>query len=240
MRIIRTTTVMMLLLWSGFSSANHLNVTYSGNIDFILADDGTGMFSGTGVGDIVTNIFNYGVNDSSAVITSDSPGITGETDYLFTGSPYSSHVSSATASTGTNDANIVMSNDNPISVNPPDTTGLAELSSLAGFTINQGAPFDGWSTEASIGNLTYGATIFSFTDLNWTSDESYIPVPSNTGDIMAFFISETNAAGDLIYFALGEVDNLTFTAVPLPAAFWLFGSGLLGLIGIARGNKAAS
>ena len=33
------------------------------------------------------------------------------------------------------------------------------------------------------------------------------------------------------------IDNIT--AVPVPAAFWLFGSGLLGLIGIARRKKAA-
>jgi hypothetical protein len=29
------------------------------------------------------------------------------------------------------------------------------------------------------------------------------------------------------------------TVVPVPAAVWLFGSGLLGLVGIARGKKAA-
>ena len=33
-------------------------------------------------------------------------------------------------------------------------------------------------------------------------------------------------------------DNLTFNAVPVPAAVWLFGSGLIGLIGIARRNKS--
>jgi hypothetical protein len=27
--------------------------------------------------------------------------------------------------------------------------------------------------------------------------------------------------------------------VPVPAAFWLFGSGLLGLVGMARRKKAA-
>jgi hypothetical protein len=27
-------------------------------------------------------------------------------------------------------------------------------------------------------------------------------------------------------------------AVPLPATLWLFGSGLLGLVGVARGKKA--
>jgi hypothetical protein len=30
------------------------------------------------------------------------------------------------------------------------------------------------------------------------------------------------------------MDNIVVTAVPVPAAIWLFGSGLLGLIGIAR------
>jgi len=33
-------------------------------------------------------------------------------------------------------------------------------------------------------------------------------------------------------------DNLTFNAVPVPAAVWLFGSGLIGLIGVARRKKS--
>lgn len=33
--------------------------------------------------------------------------------------------------------------------------------------------------------------------------------------------------------------NFDFTVVPVPAAVWLFGSGLLGLIGVARRKKAA-
>lgn len=36
-----------------------------------------------------------------------------------------------------------------------------------------------------------------------------------------------------------EVFSMQFTAVPVPAAVWLFGSGLLGLVGIARRKKAA-
>ena len=40
------------------------------------------------------------------------------------------------------------------------------------------------------------------------------------------------------------LDNSTFVAyegsvVPVPAALWLFGSGLLGLVGVARRKKAA-
>jgi hypothetical protein len=36
------------------------------------------------------------------------------------------------------------------------------------------------------------------------------------------------------YFAM---DNLTTSAVPVPAAVWLLGSGLIGLIGIRRNKE---
>jgi hypothetical protein len=35
------------------------------------------------------------------------------------------------------------------------------------------------------------------------------------------------------------VDDVSISAVPVPAAYWLFGSGLLGLVGISRRNKEA-
>ena len=38
----------------------------------------------------------------------------------------------------------------------------------------------------------------------------------------------------------GAAGSFTPSAVPLPAAIWLFGSGLLGLTGISRGNRARS
>ena len=34
------------------------------------------------------------------------------------------------------------------------------------------------------------------------------------------------------------IDNVSVSAVPVPAAVWLFGSGLLGLVGVARRKKA--
>lgn len=36
----------------------------------------------------------------------------------------------------------------------------------------------------------------------------------------------------------GTIDNVTVSAVPIPAAVWLFGSGFIGLVGIARRKKA--
>ena len=36
---------------------------------------------------------------------------------------------------------------------------------------------------------------------------------------------------------MNSIDDFGFSAVPVPAAAWLFGSGLLGLVGIARRKK---
>ena len=40
-------------------------------------------------------------------------------------------------------------------------------------------------------------------------------------------------------FIWGDSFNVGVSAVPVPAAVWLFGSGLIGLVGIARRKKAA-
>ena len=49
-------------------------------------------------------------------------------------------------------------------------------------------------------------------------------------------LQPTSSAADNQQYQL-EIDYVRVSAVPLPAAFWLFGSGLLGLIGIARHKK---
>jgi hypothetical protein len=53
---------------------------------------------------------------------------------------------------------------------------------------------------------------------------------------------EASSAGAQCYRTITAYANRTTTAfpavVPVPAAVWLFGSGMLGLIGVARRNKA--
>lgn len=44
-----------------------------------------------------------------------------------------------------------------------------------------------------------------------------------------------NATGDVLYVTSGHSDIIfEFSAVPIPSAVWLFGSGLLSLVGVAR------
>ena len=94
------------------------------------------------------------------------------------------------------------------------------------------------------------------------SDGSYFELANNTFDSTAFTVDwdggyidllvDAGMVGELVQFGFATeatdwaptavfYDNLNFaevSAVPVPAAVWLFGSGLLGLVGVARRRKA--
>ena len=81
--------------------------------------------------------------------------------------------------------------------------------------------------------------------------------PPNVSSFEAIFIEEPfvqlGLLGNIILFSDNLIGSTSFTAtetlyvsdfskyapVPVPAALWLFGSGLLSLIGVARRKKAA-
>ncbi len=55
----------------------------------------------------------------------------------------------------------------------------------------------------------------------------------------ANFVFDFNAAASSVSFDQLSLDIAPVSAVPLPPAVWLFGSGLAGLVGIARRKAAA-
>jgi hypothetical protein len=61
------------------------------------------------------------------------------------------------------------------------------------------------------------------------------PAPDNTAEVR-FIVLYLGASGGAA-FADDISATLTPSAIPVPAAVWLFGSGLLGLVGIARHRK---
>ena len=118
---------------------------------------------------------------------------------------------------------------------------IAEISgnySTPGFVLNSSPTVD-----ISVGSINITFDISSPLD----------PVPSILTPFNYSVDIGQLSAGDWyltpLFFVDGEFDNSVFSTlpsftvsavptVPVPAAAWLFGSGLLGLIGVARRKKA--
>lgn len=92
--------------------------------------------------------------------------------------------------------------------------------------------FSGLSSSGArflLASDVFGADGFAALPTGWTASQLLNPV-----------------IGEVFYFSAPNFESydLTVTAysvstVPVPAAAWLFGSGLLGLVGVARRKKAA-
>ena len=102
-------------------------------------------------------------------------------------------------------------------------------------------PFN-FATGATSGGSDGGDPVFS---LVGTSAKFEFGVPGLPGGATSssfwFTHAELDLTGDSMLFGLFDFSNngisnvsLTLTAVPVPAAVWLFGSGLLGLASVLR------
>ena len=85
-------------------------------------------------------------------------------------------------------------------------------------------PSYAFSTKTSSGAASFSLLVDDFNDITIDNDG------------LALF--RVSMGGDGAYFeSLSFTANATISPVPIPAAIWLFGSGLLGLIGVARRKK---
>ncbi len=78
-----------------------------------------------------------------------------------------------------------------------------------------------------------GLLIFETIDGDLFQTDTYSPELKDVGNYLV------ELTGDFVYPQTNWSVDFTVSQVPLPAAAWLFGAGLLGLIGIARRKKAA-
>ncbi len=105
--------------------------------------------------------------------------------------------------------------------------------------------------------LGQGADIATFTNnnLNLVDDTWYhFKVVIGGGSVSAYIDDVLYASADSLPYSSGQIglvwdndwpllaasfDNVQVSTVPLPAAAWLFGSSILGLIGFSKRKKAA-
>lgn len=111
----------------------------------------------------------------------------------------------------------------------------ADSSGGATLNLNDWDGLIGTSSEMNL--FSFAGPCFGI-DCSVTIDEVFQGPTLYTGAV-------DSTIGIHMNFALSAGDRVTFdtrfevTPVPVPAAAWLFGSGLLGLIGVARRKKAA-
>ena len=97
--------------------------------------------------------------------------------------------------------------------------------SLNTFTLTGGSLFDGdvfdRSSPSDFAGGTGGASVLT-------------GIPVVAGDQITLSLITTSRFGEFT----GIDFNIQLTTVPVPPALWLFGSGLIGLIGVARRKKS--
>lgn len=234
-----------------FSSASAAPVT----IDIMATiGDVNGSYTSSGllIGQAMTGTFIYDSDESNAdpgAITTPStvPGHEFTSFYEFSNPSYSVSLSiPAISGSFTNSTPVaVVVNDN-LPLTSGETGGL-----LADGTYD-------WieilgSTTTSICLLPGGVcapdefspadgeewTLALFGNSSWFSDGSVIP-DNLPAPLTAIIVGlEFDAAGNEIGSVFAPVGTVTVSAVPVPAAIWLLGSGLLCLVGVARRKKAA-
>ena len=128
--------------------------------------------------------------------------------------------------------------------NITDTSGNAQEENAAAaldFILLFGFTYQGSDSSGS-NTGTVGYHLPDPLDASESTIASFVQyiIPSNTGIGHGAAMVELVFSGnrDLAKSTEGSFLVRETTVVPIPAAFWLFGSGLLGLIGIARKKKA--
>ena len=130
------------------------------------------------------------------------------------------------------------------------TVSFDAFSDLQTQNINNG-PFDGnvvfiaeFFTErtgdnGAVNRILLGPPTFLTTD--WQNFEYTFDMAADAGGGLSMLF-KADCGGNTNCRFDAYIDNLSIetdvSAVPVPAAVWLFGSGLLGLVGVARRKKA--
>ena len=211
------------------ANINAATINFTGTLGFIEIDTGSTTYSGLAIGDSFSGSFTYGDSsaDASSIVT--NPPISA--DYSFTGAPYGGAITGGSITTIGTDSGVGIGDNDGMG----DDTFI--INNLYGSSIPYETISDTWGTYSSNGTQAFGIDLYSldtsiFSGLNF----QVLPLTLSNSDFALFYIEEVDTFGNTTYLATGKLTAIS--AVPVPAAAWLFGSGLIGLIGLARRKKA--
>lgn len=232
--------------------AHSTTVNFNGYLVEILEKNGTSVYAGAvpgyGTGTAFSGSFTYGDSPADAVESYSDPG---EADWVFRGGFYGGVITDGiTATTGV-ETELDIIDDWVLTADEADVFSL-----FAGNPISAGTTVDIWSvsslTSGAFGafyddlepiqnGMVFGIGFYSL-DGSLYSGLGYQNLPPDPGAVDGGFlyIEDADVFGNTRLLALGRLEPTA--VIPVPAAAWLFGSGLLGLIGIAqrRSNGAAA
>lgn len=205
----------------------------------VPADNVTGTFISEGIanGDTITGSFIYDTNtDLATGPDTDVPPGGNRGQYHFVGSPYGAMISIDSGYTYTSESEVIVEVQNDFvldaatnnEINGHIPQGTYDVLSVFAFLPNAGA--------TGTSDIEWGINIIG--DSSWFSGNAVIP------DLPAIYdvylqADEYDSSNNVLGSVKTTFDDSTssVSAVPVPAAVWLFGSGLLGLVGVARRKK---
>ena len=227
---------MRLLHLLGAVSASAVSLGLITSANAAPLDDPNLVFSGTYV-DMYLKNFPTGLNNEQSVFLADSTGttITGNVGSQ-NGTPiinFSSTTDTLVGSQGNANITAVDNLINNITITAPGYW-FDDLIFSVNLTPNDNQDLSITGTDKSGGTDTYAGWVTSAP--GWVNGENNILVLSTSGNLMQSVTINSNT-GIQTLGGLASLKNISIsglTAVPVPPASWLFGSGLLGIAAVAR------
>ncbi len=126
---------------------------------------------------------------------------------------------------------------------PAFTGSQGELETL-GTEVSYSGPFS-WTNSMTIIdsdiNVRLGLTLQNFHFLGGVNSISSFSADLLPGQGSGFYLEITSEPNAIFLTGINTpftIDHIEISAIPVPAAVWLFSSGILGLTGIARRKKS--
>jgi len=217
----------ILSLSLAIAEVNAATISFTGTLGFIEEDNGSSIYSDFSIGDSFNGGFIIG--DSASDASSIDPIAPTATGYSFTGAPYGGAIT---------DGSIVTVGVGSY-VGIGDNDGMGDDTFFLNNLYDPDIPYDTisdtWDVSSDNGTQSFGIILYSLdTDAFTGLDYQVLPYALEQADYAVFYIEDTDSTGTT-YLATGYLTSVT--VVPVPAAFWLFSSGLIGLIGLVRRKK---